>query len=62
MYQVWDLTTLQCVQTLTDHTNAVMSLLCWDQFLLSCSLDNTVKVIYIFGLEKNQFIIYFSNP
>ncbi|VVA98309.1 unnamed protein product [Arabis nemorensis] len=21
-----------------------MSLICWDQFLLSCSLDNTVKI------------------
>jgi len=36
--------TFQCIQTLRDHTSVVMSLLCWDQFLLSCSLDNTVKV------------------
>ncbi|KAJ3701825.1 hypothetical protein LUZ61_005530 [Rhynchospora tenuis] len=40
----WDLTTLECVHTLSDHTDAVMSLLFWDQFLISCSLDQTVKV------------------
>jgi WD40 repeat protein len=44
MFQVWDLATLQCIQTLSDHTSVVMSLLCWDQFLLSCSLDQTIKV------------------
>ncbi|KAL3524228.1 hypothetical protein ACH5RR_017062 [Cinchona calisaya] len=42
--RVWSLETLQCLQTLTDHSNVVMSVLCWDQFLLSCSLDKTVKV------------------
>ncbi|XP_048600154.1 zinc finger CCCH domain-containing protein 48 isoform X4 [Brassica napus] len=42
--QVWSLDNLQCVQTLTEHTSVVMSLICWDQFLLSCSLDNTVKI------------------
>ena len=36
--------TLQCIQTLSDHTDVVMSVLCWDQFLLSCSLDQTIKV------------------
>jgi len=41
---VWDLATLQCIQTLSDHTDVVMSVLCWDQFLLSCSLDQTIKV------------------
>lgn len=30
--------------TLDDHTDVPMSLLCWDQYLLSCSLDQTVKV------------------
>ncbi|CAL9077348.1 unnamed protein product [Musa acuminata var. zebrina] len=44
MIRVWDLATLQCIQTLTDHTSVVMSVLCWDQFLLSCSLDKTIKV------------------
>ncbi|KAJ4797322.1 zinc finger WD40 repeat protein 1 [Rhynchospora pubera] len=42
--KAWDLTTLECVHTLSDHTDAVMSLLFWGQFLLSCSLDKTVKV------------------
>jgi hypothetical protein len=44
MFQVWDLATLQCIQTLSDHTDVVISVLCWDQFLLSCSLDRTIKV------------------
>ncbi|KAL6526949.1 hypothetical protein OROGR_016039 [Orobanche gracilis] len=42
--EVWSLETLQCIQTLTGHTDVVMSVLCWDQFLLSASLDKTVKV------------------
>ncbi|CAL4958687.1 unnamed protein product [Urochloa decumbens] len=42
--KVWDLTTLQCVQTLSDHKAAVTSVLCWNDKLLSCSLDKTVKV------------------
>lgn len=43
-FQVWNLENLQCLQTLTDHHDVVMSVLCWDQFLLSCSLDKTIKV------------------
>lgn len=43
--QVWNLETLQCIQILTEHTSVVMSVLCWEQFLLSASLDNTIKVI-----------------
>ncbi|GMY07071.1 Zinc finger CCCH domain-containing protein 48 [Fagus crenata] len=42
--RVWNLETLQCVQILEEHTSVVMSVLCWDQFLLSCSLDKTIKV------------------
>lgn len=42
--RVWDLTTLQCIQTLTDHTSVVMSVLIWDHFLISCSLDQSIKV------------------
>lgn len=42
--QVWEIASVQCVQTLEGHTNVVMDLLCWDSFLLSCSLDGTVKV------------------
>lgn len=41
--QVWEIASVQCVQTLEGHTNVVMDLLCWDSFLLSCSLDGTVK-------------------
>lgn len=47
---MWNLETLQCIQTLTEHTSVVMSLLCWDQFLLSCSLDKTIKVFAILML------------
>ncbi|KAG8045930.1 hypothetical protein GUJ93_ZPchr0008g13381 [Zizania palustris] len=42
--KVWDLKTLQCVQTLCDHKAAVTSVLCWDEKLLSCSLDKTIKI------------------
>ncbi|KAK3160576.1 hypothetical protein QOZ80_1BG0061390 [Eleusine coracana subsp. coracana] len=42
--KVWDLATLQCIQTLSEQKAAVTSVLCWDQKLLSCSLDKTVKV------------------
>ncbi|KAL6003218.1 hypothetical protein ACLOJK_023441 [Asimina triloba] len=41
---VWDLATLQCLETLRGHTSAVTSVLCWDQYLLSASLDQTIKV------------------
>ncbi|XP_052211031.1 zinc finger CCCH domain-containing protein 63-like [Diospyros lotus] len=41
--RVWDLNTLLCVQTLQGHTGAVMSVLCWDKYLLSCSLDESIK-------------------
>ncbi|XP_016500438.1 zinc finger CCCH domain-containing protein 48-like [Nicotiana tabacum] len=42
--RVWSLETFQCLQVLTDHTSTVMSVLCWEDFLLSCSLDKTIKV------------------
>ncbi|PUZ58428.1 hypothetical protein GQ55_5G508700 [Panicum hallii var. hallii] len=42
--KVWDLMTLQCVQTLSEHKAPVTSVLCWDEKLLSCSLDKTVKL------------------
>ncbi|CAK9152548.1 unnamed protein product [Ilex paraguariensis] len=41
---VWDLQALQCVQILNGHADVVMSVLCWDSFLLSGTLDNTIKV------------------
>lgn len=41
---MWDLETLKCLQTLHGHSKVVMSLLCWDSFLLSGSLDGQIKV------------------
>ncbi|GJZ59751.1 casparian strip membrane protein 1 [Tanacetum coccineum] len=41
--EVWNAENLQCLQTLTGNTSIVTSILCWDQFLLSCSLDKTIK-------------------
>ncbi|XWS48384.1 hypothetical protein CRYUN_Cryun13aG0072000 [Craigia yunnanensis] len=58
--QVWSLETLQCLQTLTEHTNDVMSLLCWEQFLLSCSLDKTIKV-WLATANGNLEVIYTHN-
>ncbi|KAH1188038.1 Zinc finger CCCH domain-containing protein 63 [Glycine max] len=43
-HKVWDMDTLQCTMTLNDHTDAVTSLICWDQYLLSSSSDRTIKV------------------
>jgi WD40 repeat protein len=59
-FQVWNLETLQCLQTLTEHTAVVMSVLCWDQFLISCSLDKTVKVC--FSLFAGIYIFVFLSP
>lgn len=42
--RVWDLQTLQCIQTLHGHTREVTSVICWDRYLLSASVDNTLKV------------------
>ena len=44
LLQVWDLASGQCIQTLEAHSDIVTSLLCWKEFLLSCSLDGTIKV------------------
>ncbi|CAK9155775.1 unnamed protein product, partial [Ilex paraguariensis] len=63
----WDLQTFQCIETLNDHADAVMSVLCWDSFLLSGSLDSTIKVwaatesgnlevVYLTSLE----VVYFT--
>ncbi|KAF2317479.1 hypothetical protein GH714_022651 [Hevea brasiliensis] len=41
--KVWDLETVQCKQTLNGHKDVVMSLLSWDQCLLTYSLDHTMK-------------------
>ncbi|KAL5980916.1 hypothetical protein ACLOJK_028836 [Asimina triloba] len=44
---VWDIATLQCLETLRGHTSAVTSVLCWDQYLLSASLDQTIKSRFV---------------
>ncbi|KAL8148212.1 zinc finger CCCH domain-containing protein 48-like [Apium graveolens] len=58
--RVWSLETLQCVQTLTEHSSVVMSVLCWDQFLLSCSLDKTIKV-WVAADSGNLEVTYTHN-
>ncbi|KAK9128589.1 hypothetical protein Syun_017386 [Stephania yunnanensis] len=42
--RVWDLETLQCIEVLTEHTDAVTCVIGFDRCLLSCSLDQTIKV------------------
>ncbi|CAK7336585.1 unnamed protein product [Dovyalis caffra] len=39
-----DLETFQCKQTMKGHNGVVMSLFTWQHFLLTCSLDQTMKV------------------
>ncbi|KAL8062573.1 hypothetical protein ABFX02_02G156500 [Erythranthe guttata] len=42
--KVWDTYNLQCLHTLSGHTKDVTSLVCWDSYLISASLDKTLKV------------------
>lgn len=42
--RVWTLESLQCIQTLAEHTSVVTSLICSDQCLFSCALDQTLKI------------------
>ncbi|KAI9126012.1 hypothetical protein K1719_003430 [Acacia pycnantha] len=58
--KVWDLNTLQCMMTLKGHTDVVTSLICWDQYLLSSSMDGTVKV---WGATKKETleVVYTHN-
>ncbi|KAL0458460.1 UNVERIFIED_CONTAM: Zinc finger CCCH domain-containing protein 48 [Sesamum latifolium] len=42
--RVWDRQNLQCLHTLYGHTRDVMAVICWDNYLLSASLDNTLKI------------------
>ncbi|WCJ26814.1 Zinc finger CCCH domain-containing protein 17 [Euphorbia peplus] len=43
--RMWDLSTLNCIHLLKkEHTDVVRSLICWDEYLLSCSLDKTIKI------------------
>ncbi|CAI0459311.1 unnamed protein product [Linum tenue] len=43
MIKEWDLNTGECIQTLKAHDDDVTSVICWDQYLVSCSLDKKVK-------------------
>ena len=51
---------MQCVQMLEGHTNVVMDLLCWDSFLLSCSLDGTVKASVKASKEMLCLVVVFG--
>lgn len=56
---MWDLDTLQCIYTLNGHADAVMSLICWNQHLMSCSLDQTVKVW--FATDESHFEVIYTH-
>ncbi|CAA0842630.1 Zinc finger CCCH domain-containing protein 63 [Striga hermonthica] len=51
--KVWDRESFQCLHTLRGHARDVMSVLCWDSYLISASLDNTIKV---WALNENETI------
>lgn len=53
IHKVWDLMTGICMQTLQAHSNVVMGLLFWNQYLISGSLDGTVKV-----RNRTTFIVH----
>ncbi|ESR62226.1 hypothetical protein CICLE_v10017981mg, partial [Citrus x clementina] len=42
--RTWNLDNLECVQTLKGHSDTVTSLLFWDEYLFSSSLDETIKI------------------
>ncbi|KAL0009007.1 hypothetical protein SO802_010509 [Lithocarpus litseifolius] len=44
LFQVWDHENWQCITTLNGHDDVVKSLMCWDKYLFSGSLDCTIKV------------------
>lgn len=44
LLKVWDAETLECIQVLSGHSGDVTTVLCWDQYLLSGSLDKKIKV------------------
>ncbi|CAI0457396.1 unnamed protein product [Linum tenue] len=57
--KVWDIKTLQCIQTIEKgHDSAVMSLLCYSDFLLSCSLDQKIKVWAATGEDGRFEAVY----
>ena len=55
--QVWDMDTLQCINTLNGHEDAVMSLLHCNECLFSCSLDCSIKVWFA-SEGENWEVIY----
>ncbi|KAJ0634327.1 putative transcription factor C3H family [Helianthus annuus] len=42
--KVWDVESLECKHVLNGHSGDVTSVICWDQYLFSGSLDKTIKV------------------
>ncbi|KAL2347701.1 hypothetical protein Fmac_001701 [Flemingia macrophylla] len=54
---VWDMDTLECKMTLNGHTDVVTSLICWDNYLLSSSIDGTIK-IWAATEEETLKVIY----
>ncbi|CAN0906924.1 Zinc finger CCCH domain-containing protein 17 [Linum grandiflorum] len=56
--KVWDVKTWQCIETFKGHDDAVTSLLCYDAFLLSCSLDKKIKV---WGCGKDVLLCSWNN-
>ncbi|XP_045806478.1 zinc finger CCCH domain-containing protein 48-like [Trifolium pratense] len=58
--KVWDLDTFECKMTLNGHTDTVTSLISWGNFLLSSSLDCTVKV-WAESEEKTFHVAYSHN-
>ncbi|KAH9657691.1 zinc finger CCCH domain-containing protein 48 [Citrus sinensis] len=49
--RVWNVEDLECVQTLCGgHSDAVMSLLFWDEYLFSCCLHEQYGVVSLFGM------------
>ncbi|KAL6312264.1 hypothetical protein AAG906_022020 [Vitis piasezkii] len=57
---VWDLNTLQCIHTLKEHASVVMSLVCWGPYLISCSLDQTIKVMTYTHNEEHGVLALFG--
>ncbi|GAU25139.1 hypothetical protein TSUD_363090 [Trifolium subterraneum] len=57
---VWDLDTFECKMTLNGHTDTVTSLISWGNFLLSSSLDCTIKV-WAESEEKTFHVAYSHN-
>ncbi|XP_051122111.1 zinc finger CCCH domain-containing protein 17-like [Andrographis paniculata] len=59
--KVWDVQSLQCLQTLHGHTSDVTAVLCWEYFLLTASLDKTIKVWASSENETIQMVYEMKN-